>query len=129
VLPAAYRRRKLAYALPPKDGGTLRTIDDALAYMLKLPKARELRRHWQRACEMILAQATPAAVTGQLDLALFPDGQLAVAALDQIDLQAPPLRPTLLRPKPKRYFAVKAQTAIHDPHSSKRQSRAVGYGR
>jgi hypothetical protein len=59
--------------------------------MLKLPKARELRRHWQRACELILAQATPAAVTGQLDLALFFDGQLDVVVnLKQID--PPPRR-------------------------------------
>jgi len=37
----AYLRTKLSKALPTKDGGTLRTIEDARAYMLKLSKQRE----------------------------------------------------------------------------------------
>jgi len=39
MLRPAYLRTKLSKALPTKDGGTLRTIEDARAYMLKLKAA------------------------------------------------------------------------------------------
>ena len=46
---SAYLRTKLARPLPTKDGGTLRTVLDVRAYMLRLPKDRELRAQWQHA--------------------------------------------------------------------------------
>jgi hypothetical protein len=40
LLRPAYLRMKLSKVLPTKDGGVLRTVDDARAYMLKLSKDR-----------------------------------------------------------------------------------------
>jgi hypothetical protein len=53
----AYLSRKLTRPLPTKDGGTLRTVLDARAYMLGLSKDRERRTQWQHAAELLLAQA------------------------------------------------------------------------
>jgi hypothetical protein len=44
-------------SLVTKDGGTLRTVLDARAYILALSKDRERRAQWQRAAELLLAQA------------------------------------------------------------------------
>ena len=66
------------YPLPTKDGGVLRTIGDVRAYMLALPKNRELRAHWQHASRLFLEEASVAAVTRQVQLALFQDGKLDV---------------------------------------------------
>src|SRR5262249_31644875 len=58
-------------ALPPQkltavprnqDGGTLCTVLDARTYMLALPKRRETAAQWQRAAELLLAQADVAEV-------------------------------------------------------------------
>jgi hypothetical protein len=46
----AYHAKKLSRPLPTKDGGILRTIAEARAYMAALPPERELSQHWQRAC-------------------------------------------------------------------------------
>jgi hypothetical protein len=54
----------------------LRTIGDARAYMLALPKKRERRAHWQYACRLLLQQAGAAALTRQVQVALFMDGKL-----------------------------------------------------
>lgn len=54
MLRPAYLSQKLARPLPTKDGGTLRTVAEARAYMLGLSKARELRAQWQRAAELLL---------------------------------------------------------------------------
>jgi hypothetical protein len=44
MLPPEYLSQKLTpYPLPTKDGGVLRTIGDARAYMVALPKNREQR--------------------------------------------------------------------------------------
>jgi len=45
--PPAYLSQKLDRPLPTKDGGTLRTVAEARAYMLGLSKSRELRSQWQ----------------------------------------------------------------------------------
>jgi hypothetical protein len=66
------------YPLPTKDGGVLRTIGDVRAYMLALPKNRELRAHWQHASRLFMEEASVAAVTRQVQLALFIDGRLDV---------------------------------------------------
>jgi len=50
--------------------------------MLKLSKDRELRAQWQRAAELLLAQADVADLSKQIDLALFYDGKLDVAAME-----------------------------------------------
>jgi hypothetical protein len=75
-LPASYLARKLAEPLPTTDGGTLRTIDDAITYMTALGKAREMQQTWQHACKLILGRAPVEAITRQLSLALFMDVKL-----------------------------------------------------
>ena len=47
MLPRAYLAQKLTRPLPTKDGGTLRTIGAAAAYIGALPKERKLRERWQ----------------------------------------------------------------------------------
>jgi hypothetical protein len=66
------------YPLPTKDGGVLRTIGDVRAYMLALPKNRQLRAHWQHASRLFLEEANVAAVTRQVHLALSMDGKLDI---------------------------------------------------
>jgi len=72
----AYLSRKLTRPLPTKDGGTLRTVLDARAYMLGLSKDRERRTQWQHAAELLLAQADVADFSKQVELALFFDAKL-----------------------------------------------------
>jgi hypothetical protein len=75
-LPKAYLATKLAEALPTADGGVLRTIGDAVAYMTALPKHREIKTNWQHACRLILRREPAEAITRQLSLALFMDAKL-----------------------------------------------------
>jgi hypothetical protein len=63
----------------PKDGGVLRTVKDARTYMLGLSKDRELRQQWQHACELLLAEADIAALSRQIELALFYDAKLILS--------------------------------------------------
>ena len=65
--------------MPTKDGGVLRTVDDARAYMIKLSKQRALKSQWQRAAELLLVEADVADLTRQIELALFYDAKLDVA--------------------------------------------------
>jgi len=67
--------KKLTRPLPTKDGGTLRTAAEARAYML------ELNARWQRAAELLLAEADVAAFSKQVELALFMDANLDVAKI------------------------------------------------
>jgi hypothetical protein len=80
-LPSRYLAQKLAEPLPTTDGGTLRTIRDAVAYMTALPKAREMQNAWQYACKLILNRASVEAITRQLSLALFMDAKLDLKGL------------------------------------------------
>ena len=73
--------KKLARPLPIKDATRLRTLADVVAYMTALPPHRERRQYWQRACELILAQADIMEVSRQLELALFRDATLDLVAL------------------------------------------------
>jgi hypothetical protein len=57
MLRPAYLPQKLTRPLVTKDGGTLRTVLDARAYMLALSKDREHSARWQRAAELLLTQA------------------------------------------------------------------------
>jgi hypothetical protein len=68
--------RLTPYPLPTKDGGVLRTVGDAHAYMQALPKTRALRVHWQHASRLLLDEVRPAALTCQVQVALFMDGTL-----------------------------------------------------
>ena len=85
MLPSAYLAQKLApYPLPTKDGGVLRTVGDAHAYIMELPRKRALRAHWQRAGRLMLQQASAAALTRQVHLALFMDGKLDAGAFEHM---------------------------------------------
>ena len=64
--------------IPTKDGGTLRTVLDARTYVLALSEDREMRQQWQRACELILAEADVGALRNQIELALFYDGRFVL---------------------------------------------------
>jgi hypothetical protein len=74
----AYLSRKLTRPLPTKDGGTLRTVLDARAYMFRLSKDREQNARWQRVAQLLLAKADVGAVSRQLELALLHDAKLDV---------------------------------------------------
>jgi hypothetical protein len=81
--PPSFRRQResLPKTLPTKDGGTLRTVLDARTYMLALSKGREVRAQWQRAAELLLAEAPVADFSKAVELALFYDAILDVAAM------------------------------------------------
>jgi len=51
-LPKAYLATKLTEPLRTTDGGVLRTVGDAVAYMTALPKYREMHRTWQQAAKL-----------------------------------------------------------------------------
>src|SRR5262249_49759821 len=74
-----YLSQKLTRPLRTKDGGRLRTLKDARAYMLARSKQRETRAQWQRAAELLLDGAT----VGDFSkvVALFYDAKLDVAAM------------------------------------------------
>jgi hypothetical protein len=72
----AYLSQKLTRPLVTKDGGTLRTVLDARASMLALPRRRETTAQWQRAAELLLAQADVAAFSKAVKLALFMEAKL-----------------------------------------------------
>jgi hypothetical protein len=76
--PAPYLSQKLTRPIPTKDGGTLRTVLDARTYVLALSEDREMRQQWQRACELLLAEADVGALSIQIELALFYDGRLVL---------------------------------------------------
>jgi hypothetical protein len=68
--------RLTPHPLPTKDGGVLRTVGDARAYILTLPKTRGSRAHWKRASLLLLEEAGAAALTRQVQVGLVMDGKL-----------------------------------------------------
>jgi hypothetical protein len=62
-----------------KDGGTLRTIGQAVDYMTSMGNKREVRAHWQRIAKLILAKEDVLTVSRALELALFMDAKLGVS--------------------------------------------------
>jgi hypothetical protein len=50
--------------------------------MLQLSKERERSAHWQRACELLLGEAEVVAFSRQLEMALFHDDKLDLAAIE-----------------------------------------------
>ena len=79
LLRPAYLSQKLDRPLPTKDGGTLRTIGEAVAYMTGIGKKRELRSQWQRVARLVLAKEGVLTVSRALELALFMDAKLDVS--------------------------------------------------
>jgi hypothetical protein len=59
----------------------LATVAEARAYMLALSKDRELRSQWQRAAELLLAEADVADFSKQVELALFYDAKFDVSKI------------------------------------------------
>jgi hypothetical protein len=83
LLPRLSRRAAHPHPLPTRDGGVLRTIGDARAYMLALSKEREWRDHWKDAYRLLVVGADAAALTRQVHVALSRDGQLDVEAFER----------------------------------------------
>jgi hypothetical protein len=81
--PDPYLSQKLTRPIHTKDGGTLRTVKDAHTYMMALSKQRETSAQWQRAAAMLLEQADVTDLSNQVQLALFYDGKLDLAALSE----------------------------------------------
>ena len=78
ILPPEYLSERLTpYPLPTKDGGVLRTVEDARTYILTLSKARKSRAHWKRANLLLQQEVGAAALTRQVQVALIMDGKLA----------------------------------------------------
>jgi hypothetical protein len=75
----AYLQSKLIRPLATKDGHILRTVLGVRAYMLALPKHRELRSQWQRAAALLLESVDTSILSRQVELALFYDAQLDLA--------------------------------------------------
>jgi hypothetical protein len=80
ALRPAYLSQRLDRPLPIKDGGTLRTIRDACDYMTSIGKKREMRQHLQRVAKLVLANEDVLIVSRGLELALFMDAKLDIAA-------------------------------------------------
>ena len=77
MLPSEYLSEKLTpHPLPTKDGGVLRTIGDARAYVQALSKTRKSRAHWKRASLLLLKEVGAAALTREVHVALVMDGKL-----------------------------------------------------
>jgi hypothetical protein len=59
--------QNLDRSVPTKDGGTLRTIGQAVEYMTGIGKPRELRTHCQLACKLILAKEDVLTISSALE--------------------------------------------------------------
>jgi hypothetical protein len=115
----AYLAKKLSRPLPTKDGGILRTIAEARANMAALPPERELSQHWQRAYRLLLERADVADVSRQLELALFLDHKLDLAARRHPDERSRRRRWT-------RSSTCSTLPPIYDPCSCSRPRRLLG---
>ena len=72
------------FPLPTTDGWMLRTISDAGAYILALPKKRKQLAHWEQVRRLIMKEAAVAMVTQQVHHALSKDHKLDVFAFENI---------------------------------------------
>jgi hypothetical protein len=81
LLRPEYLSQKLDRPLPTKDGGTLRTIGEAVDYMTNVGKKRELQGRWQRVAKLVLAKEDVLTISRALGLALFMDAKLDVSKL------------------------------------------------
>ena len=62
----------------------LRTIGDAGAYILALPKKRKRLARWEQVSRLIVKEAGVASVTQQVHQALSKDNKLDVVAFESI---------------------------------------------
>ena len=74
----------LTRSIRVKDGPTLRTLNDARAYMVDhLPEEAKALHSWQKAAELLLAAAEGlddvGAATGQVELAIFLQAKFGAA--------------------------------------------------
>jgi hypothetical protein len=76
-----YLESRLPRPLPTKDRGILYAVKDVRAYVLSLPDSRSEHLHWQRAHQLLLDQAHVVTLRRQVELALFCDAQLDLAAI------------------------------------------------
>lgn len=90
---------KLAKPLKPREHAELRTLADARAYMLELPRNLASYRAWQRAAELVLAAAESpssaaiAEATKQLELAMLLTARTEMPAVEASKREkAPPPR-------------------------------------
>jgi hypothetical protein len=85
ILRTEYLSERLTpHPLPTKDGGVLRTVGDARAYILTLPKNRKSRAHWKRASLLLLQEVGAPALTRQVQVALVMDGKLDPTFFERI---------------------------------------------
>jgi hypothetical protein len=77
-----YRKalRKLDHFRPRSPFRTIPLPARDIDNMLALSHGRELRAQWQRAAELLLAEADVADFSKQIELALFYDAKLVLAA-------------------------------------------------
>ena len=71
--------QNLAEPIHTKDGGTLRTIQDACAYMGAISKEREQLPHWQHVRKLILEEPDVTALSWQFRLAVLKDAKVDVS--------------------------------------------------
>jgi hypothetical protein len=81
MLRPEYLKLKLVPPIPTKDGGTLRTIQEACEYMAGIGKERELRRHWRQVRELALEEADVVAISWHFRLAVLKDAKLDVTKM------------------------------------------------
>ena len=67
------------YPATSQQSGTLRTVPSARLHVA-LSNDRELSARWQRAAQLLLAEAHIALLSKQIALALFYEGKLVLAA-------------------------------------------------
>ena len=78
-MPCRLSRYRADAPLDASGNDRVRTVLDARTYMLALPETRQLRTQWQRAAELLLAEAAVADFSRQVELALFYDAKLDLA--------------------------------------------------
>ena len=72
------------FPLPTTDGWMLRTIGDAGAYILALPKNRKQLAHWEHVRQLLKKEASVATVSHIVHSALSKDHKLDVFAFESI---------------------------------------------
>ena len=72
------------FPLPTTDGWMLRTIGDAGAYILALPKNRKRPAQWEQVRRLLKKEASVATVSHQVHVALSKDHKLDVFAIESI---------------------------------------------
>jgi hypothetical protein len=81
MLRPEYLSQKLTPPIPTKDGGMLRTIQDASDYMAAISAERERLPHWQHVRKLILGEPNAAIISWQFRLAVLKDAKLDVTKL------------------------------------------------